>query len=144
MVSPLVFLTSIFLFHSLTPNEGELWYHTTLRRVFMVSPLVFLIWFFANRYSQLARLKEKYTFKYTTAMAFEGYKKQIEDLDLSEDEDSGEKEELLKKLLETSIAIFSDDPTTAKGKEEFLKKRDISSIIKRLLESIPQLKNAGS
>ena len=46
-------------------------------------------------------------------MAFEGYKKQIEDAG----SDSETNKELLNKLLKLSIDIFSDDPTVTKQKE---------------------------
>ena len=58
-------------------NENTIWYHLILQRIFIISPLVYLTWFFTKRYNRLALLQEKYTFKYTTALAFEGYKKEI-------------------------------------------------------------------
>ena len=99
------------------------WQVTLLIRTIIIPPCVFVIWFSAGRFREASYLREKYAFKYTTAMAFEGYKKQIKDLDLDSEINPEEKQTLLDKLLNISIDIFSDDPTKSNEDKSFLQKK---------------------
>lgn len=66
----------------------------------MTFPFVWLGWFFAKQYGYNARLTQDYAFKYASAMAFEAHKREASAAD----------PELLKKLLDTSIRNFADNP----------------------------------
>ena len=116
-------------------NENAIWYHLILQRIFTISPLIYLTWFFTERYNRLALLKEKYTFKYTTAMAFEGYKKQVED-------SKTEGDKLLSDLLRISIDVFSDDPTKEKIEDSTLKFLDNKSeLLDKIISVVKKIKD---
>ena len=117
-------------------NQQINWQITLLIRTIIISPCIFVIWFSAGRFREASYLREKYAFKYTTAMAFEGYKKQIKDLDLDSEANPEEKQKLLDKLLEISIDIFSDDPTKINEDKEFLlKKKELVSLLNKNRQS---------
>jgi hypothetical protein len=63
-------------------------------------PFIWLGWFFAKQYGHTTRLREDYSFKYASAMAFEAHKREAKEIDA----------DLLKRLLEISIKNFSDNP----------------------------------
>lgn len=62
-------------------------------KLFVVAPLVWLAWMSARQYGYISKIREDYSFKYATAMAFEGYKKQAQEIN----------EELLNQLLKQSL-----------------------------------------
>ena len=65
------------------------------------APAIWLGWFSARQISILSRIQEDYAYKASTAVAFEGYKKEVV---------SADDNELLKKLLETAITNFGANP----------------------------------
>lgn len=66
----------------------------------LASPLVWLTWFCAKQYGYTFRLKVEYEYKAASAMAYEGYKKEIADVS----------PELLAKLADTAVANLSHHP----------------------------------
>lgn len=52
-----------------------------LIRIPLVAPLVWLGWVAAKQYGYVARIREDYSFKYASALAFEGYKKEALSVD---------------------------------------------------------------
>lgn len=52
-----------------------------LIKLTLVSPLIWLGWMAAKQYGYVARIREDYSFKYASALAFEGYKKEALNVD---------------------------------------------------------------
>ena len=69
-------------------------------RLALMSPFVWLGWFSAKQYGYTSRIREDYSYKEASAMSFEGYKREANEVD----------EEMLKKLLEQSINNLGDNP----------------------------------
>jgi hypothetical protein len=69
-------------------------------KLLVVAPLVWLAWMSARQYGYLSRIREDYSFKYATAMAFEGYKKQAQEIN----------ELLLNQLLKQAIETVGQNP----------------------------------
>ena len=72
-----------------------------LRELPFTIPIIWLGWFSARQISISSRIQQDYAYKASTAVAFEGYKKEVA---------SANDEELLKKLLETAITNFGANP----------------------------------
>lgn len=72
-----------------------------LSRIPITLPLIWLAWLTSRKSAYLSRIREDYAYKYSSAMAFEGYKKQVQEI-------SGD---LLGKLLEIAVNNLGDNPT---------------------------------
>ncbi|SUB28773.1 Uncharacterised protein [[Pasteurella] mairii] len=70
-------------------------------------PLLIVAWIKARERAYLFRLREDYAYKYSSAMAFEGYKKQIQEQD----------PEMQKQLLQIALDNLGDKPTKVFEKE---------------------------
>ena len=68
-------------------------------RLPLTAPLVWLGWFSAKQYGYTVRLREDYAYKVASAMSFEGFKRE-----------ATEDEEMQRKLLDTAIQHFGDNP----------------------------------
>lgn len=79
------------------------------RRVALAAPLVWLGWYAARQVGTLSRLKEDYDYKAATALAFEGYQKEVSS--------SGD-HQLIAKLLGTAITNFGENPVRLYGSSE--------------------------
>lgn len=75
-------------------------YFEMIMKIVLVSPFIWLAWMSVKQYGYLTRIWEDYAYKYASAMAFEGYKKQAKEID----------EELLKQLLDVSVYNLSQNP----------------------------------
>jgi hypothetical protein len=69
-------------------------------KVVVVAPLVWLAWMSARQYGYTSRIREDYSFKYATAMAFEGYKKHAQEID----------KELLQQLMRQAVEAVGQNP----------------------------------
>jgi len=69
-------------------------------KILIVSPLVWLAWMSAKQYGYVARIREDYSFKYATAMAFEGYKKHAQEIN----------DKLLEQLMSQAIEAVGQNP----------------------------------
>lgn len=69
-------------------------------KLIVVAPLVWLAWMSARQYGYISKIREDYSFKYATEMAFEGYKKQAQEIN----------EELLNQLLKQAIDTVGQNP----------------------------------
>ena len=69
-------------------------------KILIVAPLVWLAWMSAKQYGYVARIREDYSFKYATAMAFEGYKKHAQEID----------DTLLEQLMSQAIEAVGQNP----------------------------------
>jgi peptidoglycan hydrolase CwlO-like protein len=61
---------------------------------------IWLCWFCAKQFGYTIRIREDYSYKYAISMAFEGYKNETREIN----------KELLKKLLEVTVANISSNP----------------------------------
>ncbi|MBU3600383.1 hypothetical protein ICN28_07610 [Polynucleobacter sp. 30F-ANTBAC] len=109
----------------------------------IAAPLVWLGWFCARQMGMLTKLQQDYEYKKATALAFEAHKKEIVESD-------GADLELSKKLLETVIKNFGDNPVrviqNSKSDhghplEEFFSKLTDQKFIDQLIKALTQLKN---
>lgn len=75
-------------------------YSEMIMKIALVSPFIWLAWMSVKQYGYLTRILEDYAYKYASAMAFEGYKKQAKEID----------EDLLKQLLDVSVYNLSQNP----------------------------------
>lgn len=71
-----------------------------LARLPLFGPFVWLCWFSVKQYGYSYRLWEDYSYKYASAMAFEGYKREA----------SSVNPEMLRLLMEVSIINFANNP----------------------------------
>lgn len=72
-----------------------------LSRIPITLPLIWLAWLTSRKSAYLSRIREDYAYKYSSAMAFEGYKKQVQEIS----------PDLLGKLLEIAVNNLGDNPT---------------------------------
>ena len=63
-------------------------------------PLFWLAWLASRKSAYLTRIREDYAYKYSSAMAFEGYKKQVQEIS----------PELQERLLEIAVKNLGDNP----------------------------------
>ena len=75
-------------------------YKEFLARLSILSPVIWFTWYSGRQYGFVTRLWEDYAFKYASAMAFEGYKREAVNVS----------PEMLKLLMEVSILNFSSNP----------------------------------
>lgn len=80
--------------------EGKFDYLAFLTKIPIIAPFIWIAWTNGQRNSYLVRIREDYAFKYASAMAFEGYKKQVQEVD----------EGLQKRLLELAIENMGSNP----------------------------------
>ncbi|MFS1584051.1 MAG: hypothetical protein ACL7AY_15685 [Candidatus Arsenophonus phytopathogenicus] len=71
-----------------------------ITRISVMSPLIWLAWITSRKSTYQTIIREDYAYKYSSAMAFEGYKKQTQEIS----------PDLQKKLLEIAIVNLGDNP----------------------------------
>jgi hypothetical protein len=108
----------------------------------IAAPLVWFGWFCARQTGLLTKLQQDYEYKKATALAFEAHKKEIVESDSAD-------LELSKKLLETVIKNFGDNPIRVIDNsksdhghplEEFFSKLTDQKFIDQLIKALTQLK----
>lgn len=82
-------------------------YRRLIAHVLLGAPLIWWTWFSVRQYGQTARLMEDYAFKEASALAFDGYRREM-----SEDGD------MIKLLREAAIRNFGANPVRIFGKSE--------------------------
>lgn len=87
--------------------ENALMWSQFLSKSAIGLPLLIVAWIKARERAYLFRLREDYAYKYSSAMAFEGYKKQIQEQD----------PEMQKQLLQIALDNLGDKPTKVFEKE---------------------------
>lgn len=92
---------------ALVNSEGKIDIGAIIARIFLAGPAVWYTWFAARQYSHTMRLIEDYAFKEASALAFVGYKREMED--------DGE---MIKLLRELAIKNFGSSPTRMLNKSE--------------------------
>ncbi|PVX40587.1 hypothetical protein C8D76_103161 [Pasteurella langaaensis DSM 22999] len=91
---------------SFNPESTLIW-SQFLAKASIGLPLLIVAWIKARERAYLFRLREDYAYKYSSAMAFEGYKKQIQEQD----------PEMQKQLLQIALDNLGDKPTKVFEKE---------------------------
>lgn len=99
-----VFLLSIvvilgYIFSS-SYNEDVFSLTLFFSKIPITLPLFWLAWLASRKSAYLTRIREDYAYKYSSAMAFEGYKKQVQEIS----------PELQEKLLEIAVKNLGDNP----------------------------------
>ncbi|MCG9624633.1 hypothetical protein L1D34_07240 [Vibrio mediterranei] len=75
-------------------------YISFLTKLPILAPFIWIAWSNSQRNNYLVRIQEDYAFKYASAMAFEGYRKQVQEVD----------EDLEKRLLELAVENMGANP----------------------------------
>ena len=99
-----VFLLSIvvilgYIFSS-SYNEDVFSLTLFFSKIPITLPLFWLAWLASRKSAYLTRIREDYAYKYSSAMAFEGYKKQVQEIS----------PELQERLLEIAVKNLGDNP----------------------------------
>lgn len=81
-------------------GTNEFDYIKFFSRFTVVAPLIWIAWSSAKKLGHLVRIREDYAYKYASAMAYEGYRKQAEEIN----------EDLLLRLLQVSIEHMGSNP----------------------------------
>ena len=97
-----VLALSLLAFFKILPllEQHQLDWTMILGRLPILAPALWFSWFSVKQFGFNARLWEDYSFKYASAMAFEGYKREAANVN----------PEMLKLLMEISIVNFSSNP----------------------------------
>lgn len=89
-------LSTVFVIPSISAEKWQ----EAIYRLTLTGPFIWLGWFAAKQYGYTVRLREDYAYKVASAMSFEGYKREAEDLG----------KEMHAQLMETAIKNFSSNP----------------------------------
>lgn len=103
-------VASVYFFDA--PSDKFDWL-TLVRRLVFAAPGVWLAWYCARGMSTAIKLRESYAFKEAMSRAFEGYKKQMVDLDAQY-----QGSDLAAKLSESVLAIMATDPIAILSKPD--------------------------
>lgn len=96
-------------------------------RFLIILPLGFISWFASRRSQYLFQLREDYAYKYSSAMAFEGYKRQAEANPEMHDE-----------LLKIAITNLGKTPVSVFDKD--LKHAPTDKVVDTIKDAIPKIK----
>jgi len=80
--------------------DGASTWQSVLARLAIVTPIIWMGWFSARQYGFANRVREDYTYKFSSAMAYEGYKKAVREADPG----------LEKALVEVAIMNMAQNP----------------------------------
>lgn len=112
---------SYWLFETSTNAENIFDYQFFFIRLPIILPLIWIAWLNSRKSAYLFRLREDYAYKYASAMAFEGYRKQVQE----------RSEELETELLQTAVNNLGSNPIKVFDKEV---KHSLLSEIKEILK----------
>ncbi|KAB7690358.1 hypothetical protein [Plesiomonas shigelloides] len=74
-------IVSFILLYSSGLTKDVFDWQSFLTKLPIIAPLIWIAWANNKKHDYLMRIREDYAFKYASAMAFEGYKKQVQDTD---------------------------------------------------------------
>ncbi|HBC3477206.1 TPA: coiled-coil domain-containing protein [Vibrio cholerae] len=112
--------------------EGTFDYISFLFKIPVIAPFIWIAWSNSQRNNYLVRIQEDYAFKYASAMAFEGYRKQAQETD----------ESLERLLLKLSIDNMGMNPIRLFDKP--VKSSPLNEIIQGGNEAINSLRGVAS
>jgi len=119
------------------PVNGDIW-HQLLNRLPLLSPLFWFAWVCARQYGHLDRVQEDYAFKEAVSKAFEGYKKQMMEIDKVR----GGAGELSKLLSVEVIQALSRDPQRIYDRKA-TDETPMHALLDRILPSKKKEQDAG-
>lgn len=93
---------TIYFFDKTSIDNASIW-NEFCHNLPIIFPPIWLGWFFARSYGHATRLQEKYAYKEAMSKAFQGYRKQMEEVDINS--------ELAKNLSELSLTILAENPS---------------------------------
>lgn len=104
--------------------------NSLLRGLPFAAPAIWLGWFSARQIGILARIQQDYAYKASTAVGFEGYKKEVA---------SANDQALSKQLLETAITNFGENPVRLYDKKSDDHGHPIEALIEKIKD--PETRN---
>jgi hypothetical protein len=96
----------------------------------LIIPIIWLAVYSSKRRSEIQRLYQEYTHKEAIAKSYQGFKKQISELQESDD--------LMKKLLDTAISAIADNASSTLDKKHD-EKTPTSEIVNSVLKKIEKI-----
>lgn len=121
-------ISAILLFTSGFTNDQFDW-QGFITKLPIIAPLIWIAWANNKKHNYLMRIREDYAFKYASAMAFEGYKKQVQETD----------PELEQRLLHLSIENMGQNPIRLFDKK--IHSTPINEMLTNITETIQAIKN---
>jgi hypothetical protein len=118
-VLSIVCFSSYFIVPQVT-SGSFVWEHVLIE-ITVIAPLIWLAWFAARQFNYINRVREDYSFKYASSMAYEGYKKATREIDPA----------LEKLLMEFSLYNMALNPIRL-----YNKKADHSTPVSELADAI--------
>ncbi|HHE9294779.1 TPA: coiled-coil domain-containing protein, partial [Haemophilus influenzae] len=106
-------------------NQESFDYFRFFSRLPVVMPLLWLVWSNSQRNNHLIRVQEEYAYKAAVAIAFEGYKRKVDEIN---DVD------LKKLLLELSVTNMGNNPVNLFDKNTKISPFDIDKIIGKFFD----------
>jgi hypothetical protein len=103
---------------------------TFLRGLPLAAPAIWLGWLSARQIGILARIQQDYAYKASTAVAFEGYKKEVA---------SANDQALSKQLLETAVTNFGENPVRLYDKKSDDHGHPIETLVEKIQD--PETRN---
>ncbi len=101
-----------------------------LRGLPLAAPGIWLGWLSARQIGILARIQQDYAYKASTAVAFEGYKKEVA---------SANDQALSKQLLETAVTNFGENPVRLYGKQDDDHGHPVEALVEKIKD--PETRN---
>ena len=105
-------------------SQEQFDYFRFFSRLPVVMPLLWLVWSNSQRNNHLVRVQEEYAYKAAVAIAFEGYKRKVDEID---------DVELKKLLLELSVTNMGNNPVNLFDKNTKNSPFEIDKIIEKIL-----------
>lgn len=99
----IIALSSVALYSFYHPVSSSQGWSDFLQRSLILFAPVWLGWFFARSYGHANRLQEKYEYKEAMSKAFQGYRKQMEEVNTNSD--------LARSLSELTLTVLAENPS---------------------------------
>ncbi len=118
----LLVMGGVFAFSQMEPVK-DAWslVDKLLKEIPIVGPLLWLAWYCASKAGTAQRIAEDYAFKVAAAMAFEGYKKEVEGDD-----------QLKAALLAKTVETFGENPIRLYGKASVDKAHPVEGLVEMM------------
>jgi len=130
LVMVLFLAVSIYVVTSVLSN-GPVSIQVMLARLSILTPVVWLAWFSARQYGFANKSREDYAFKYSSAMAYEGYRKAVRET---------KNEELERVLIEIAMYNMALNPIRLYDKSYSDHASPFSAFLEQVFERIPGFK----
>jgi hypothetical protein len=118
----------IVAFHLITGNFTTF---SLLSRLSILTPVVWLAWFSARQYGFANKVREDYAFKYSSAMAYEGYRKAVRET---------QNEDLEKILIEIAMYNMALNPIRLYDSRHSDHASPFAAFLEQVLDRVPGFK----